>query len=66
MNRTIDPNTLHVVSHHVEDALVMPLHSMSKAEIDERVEFWLNDQLEVYDSAALWCFIKQMELAAES
>ena len=66
MNRTIDPNTLPVVSHHVEDALVMPLRSMSKTEIDERAEFWLNDQLEVYDSASLWCFIKQMELAADA
>jgi hypothetical protein len=43
----------------------MPLKSMTKQEIDEAVEFFLNDALEVHMASNLWIMAKQMEEAVK-
>lgn len=44
-----------------EQSLALPLVSLSKREIDERAEFFVNDQLEVTDAGTLYVYVKQME-----
>lgn len=53
-------------SEQKQDALILPLKSMTKRAIEESSEEWLNDMLEVYSAADLWVYIKQMEETAET
>ena len=62
----IDPDTLPVAASPTESQLSMPLKSMTKQEIDEAVDFWLNDVLETQMASNLWVYIKQLEEAVKS
>jgi hypothetical protein len=45
------------------ESLILPLASLSKAEIDERVADWLNTALELHSPDELFVFLKQYEEA---
>ena len=49
-----------------EDAITVPLKSLSLPEIQERSEFWLNDALEIHTAGDLWVFLKQVEAFVDS
>ncbi len=44
-----------------EDAIIVPLKSMSLPEIQESAEFWINDALEVHSASDIWILLKQVE-----
>ena len=47
------------------DALILPLRSLTKTEIDTSVEDWLNDILENQSHGHVYVFAKQMEAAVK-
>lgn len=49
-----------------EEALILPLRSMTKAEIDARADEFVNTALEIHDTADLYVYAKQMEAAVEA
>lgn len=49
-----------------EDAISVPLRSLSLPEIQEKAEFWLNDALEFHPAGDLWVLLKQTEAFIDS
>jgi hypothetical protein len=66
MNGSTAVDMTHTADGPQEKSLALPLVSLSKRDIDERAEFWLNDQLEISDAGTVWVYVKQMEELCET
>jgi hypothetical protein len=51
------------IRHIPKSALPLPMVSLSKVEIVEKVDNWLNDSLEDYNASEVYVLLKQMEEA---
>lgn len=59
-----NPEVLSPEPARTDSPLAVPLDDMSKSEINDKVDFWLNDMLEVRPAGELYVYAKQMEEAA--
>jgi hypothetical protein len=51
------------VHHNPRPTIALPMVSLTKMQIGEKVETWLNDVLEEYDPKEVYVLLKQMEEA---